>query len=104
MHLSRIQTIEMDDTTQYFPSLTATESYLGVALAGEVGEVCNDIKKFVRGDFDFVELRNRLRGELPDVLIYLVMLAGVMGIDLEAAWEEKKEYNERRYRPVAETE
>ena len=99
MDLREIQRIEVDDSPHYFPDHNSSGlEYLGVALAGEVGEVCNEIKKWSRGDFPFSELQNRLSDELPDVLIYLVMLAGSLDIDLEEAWEEKKEYNDQRYR------
>lgn len=96
--LRTIQKIEHEDTSHYFPGLLAGPTYFGVALAGEVGEACNDIKKWSRGDFDQNELILRLSKELPDVLIYLVMLAAYLDIDLEEAWMAKKEYNNERYK------
>lgn len=97
MHLKEIQSVEGSDSKHYFPHLSEGPVYLGVALAGEVGEVCNEIKKWARDDFPVAELRERLRKELPDVLIYLVMLADHLNLDLEADYKEKKEYNDRRY-------
>lgn len=99
MNLRDIQTIEHDDRVQYFPQFAErfTIEYDLLALAGEVGEACNDLKKYIRGDFGFVELRSRLAKELPDILIYLVMAAAILDIDLEDAYVAKKEYNNRRY-------
>jgi NTP pyrophosphatase (non-canonical NTP hydrolase) len=68
-----------------------------VCLAGEVGETCNEIKKWSRGDFNVQELTKRLEEELPDILIYLVMLSHAVGVDLEKAYAEKKEYNDERF-------
>ncbi len=97
MDLLDIQQDEAQDSKIYFPTHTPNPLFLGVALAGEVGETCNDIKKYQRGDFDFVELAGRLRDELPDILIYLVMLADVMKINLNTAYLTKKEYNDARF-------
>ncbi len=98
MHLAEIQQIEDEDSKHYFPDYEQGPLYLSNAMAGEAGEVCNWVKKFERGDFDKVELRERLMGELADVLIYLVMLAEEMEISLQAAYDTKKEFNEQRYR------
>lgn len=103
MTLSGIQLIENEDSKHYFPSLKGEELdvevlYLAVALSGEVGEVCNNIKKWYRDGWSMNEIRNELAKELPDILIYLVMLAGSLDIDLESAYEAKKEYNNGRFR------
>lgn len=98
MDLRDIQTAEAEDSRHYFPDYDAGHLYLAVALAGEVGEACNDIKKYERGSISFIDLHGLLQGELADILIYLVMLADHMKIDLLQAYVDKKEYNERRYR------
>lgn len=59
----------------------------GNALAGEVGEACNIIKKIDRGDPGIG--KNELADELADVLGYLVLVADHAGIDLEAAAIDK---------------
>ena len=68
-----------------------TMSQWGCALAGEVGEACNIIKKIDRGDFvnDLVHGRQLLAGELSDVLAYLCLTADAYGIDLDDAYKEK---------------
>lgn len=104
MTLRDIQRIEARDTKSYFPNHAETLDYLAIAMAGEVGEVCNVIKKFDRGSINGALLREELSKELPDILIYLVMLAEKVGVDLQQAWIDKKEYNDSRFlkeRPFA---
>lgn len=72
------------------------QRFLTLALAGEVGEFCNLVKKAWRqreygipsGKTDD-ELLDEMRGELADCQIYLTLLALVSGVDLEHACETK---------------
>lgn len=52
------------------------------ALAGEVGEAANIIKKITRGDIDLDEARDALGREFADVVTYLDLLAYQCGINL----------------------
>lgn len=67
----------------------------GCALAGEVGEVCNELKKLRRGDYgpseaeDDPAVRAIIAAELADVFCYLDLTAARLGIDLGAAIVEK---------------
>lgn len=67
-------------------------AYRGNELAGEVGEVCNVIKKLerermgIRGSRDTVD---HLAEELADVVICVDLLAMHYGIDLKAAVARK---------------
>jgi len=96
-----IQQDEARDVGVYFPERFETDAdqllHMLLGLVGEVGEVANDVKKWDRGDFDFVELSGRLRKELPDILIYLVLVADVLKINLNTAYLSKKEYNDQRF-------
>ena len=72
-----------------------------VALAGEVGEACDVVKKMRRKqgavgrttdlvhgrakDWDSEDMKNALAQELADVIIYADLLAARNGIDLGAA-------------------
>lgn len=57
-----------------------SESDWGNAIAGEVGELCNMIKKRRRGEkIDVKELAK----ELADVVTYAFLIASVLEIDLE---------------------
>ena len=67
-------------TTAIYPE-NAKVFYPCLGLAGEVGEVCEKIKKHVR---DGRELdKEELKKELGDVLWYLSALSSDLGIELE---------------------
>lgn len=68
------------------------------SLAGEVGELCNEIKKLKRADEGRVgsgaetpreERIRRIGHEMADVLTYLDLLAAALEIDLWGATVEK---------------
>jgi len=77
--------------------------YLTNALAGEVREAANLVKKVVRGvvygrgDVRLEDVREQLVEEVTDVFIYLLTIAGLLGIDLEKAYFQKLEKNKRRF-------
>ncbi len=90
--------IQCDNDSQlYFPELHQEQDlvFLTLALAGEVGEIANEIKKWRRGDGD--EYLDRAARELPDALIYLSLLANALGVNLTEAYIEKREFNNGRY-------
>ena len=64
--------------------------FLALALAGEVGEVANLVKKQWRGDSAPIE--EKLAEELGDVRIYLELLAQAFGVDLDAMCERIVRY------------
>lgn len=76
---------------------TGALSHNALALAGEVGELANLVKKYERGDFGFDEMISSLPGELADILIYVVKLAYQSGIDLESAFLSKLQENRERF-------
>lgn len=68
------------------------------AVAGEVGEAANIIKKLFRvrdgiaefnGDVSEQQLREMLADEIADVVIYLDLLAQAAGFDLETIRDAK---------------
>lgn len=75
-----------------------TPSDWAVAIAGECGEMCSAIKKLNRvrvgaenrndGDRSIEDIETGIKKvaqEMADVIIYMPMLAAVLGIDLEKA-------------------
>lgn len=74
-----------------------------LALVGEVGELAELFQWLPAGDAAKLAasepLRSRAGEELSDVLLYLILLADVLGIDLGAAAEAKLSANARRYPP-----
>lgn len=66
--------------------------YYSNALAGEVGELCNVVKKLEREKLGKIGSRaalSDLAKEIADVQIYLDLLAHEAGIDLAEATREK---------------
>jgi NTP pyrophosphatase (non-canonical NTP hydrolase) len=75
---------------------------LAIALAVEAAELLEHFQWLTEeesGRLDPARL-GLVRGELADVFIYLVRLAGRLGVDLEAAAREKMLVNAERY-PVS---
>ena len=62
------------------------------AMAGEMGETCNAVKKFKRGDGDI----RAIADELADTIIYADLLAARLNIDLSDAVRQK--FNETSIR------
>jgi len=76
----------IEPLAQYPGALQGTESavcYTALGLAGEAGEVANQIKKILRDDAGRVSdaRRQKLTSELGDVAWYLVMLCRELNID-----------------------
>lgn len=76
-----------------------------LALVGEVGELAElfqwlpaEEARNLAGD---EPLKTRAGEEMADVLLYLVLLADVLGIDLGAAAHAKMDDSERRFPPVS---
>ena len=71
------------------PYSNKDERFLALALAGEVGELCNMVKKRWR---DGAELTAEIRDELADIRVYLELIAKCFGIEgdkLDAQVENK---------------
>jgi NTP pyrophosphatase (non-canonical NTP hydrolase) len=62
-------------------------AYCSLGLAGEVGEVCNKIKKIFR-DGDSPEKRAAIRDEMGDALWYMAALAYEFGWQLDGIAED----------------
>jgi dCTP diphosphatase len=74
-----------------------------LALVGEVGELAELFQWLPAGAAREMAsrepLRTRAGEELADVLLYLILLADVLGIDLAAAANAKLTDSERRFPP-----
>jgi dCTP diphosphatase len=74
-----------------------------LALVGEVGELAELFQWLPAGTAaklaESQPLRTRAAEEMADVLLYLILLADVLGIDLAAAANLKLDDNARRYPP-----
>lgn len=59
------------------------------AVAGELGEAANIIKKVRRGDMTLEEARPLLANEFADIITYLDITANQAGIDLNVSVADK---------------
>lgn len=66
-----------------------SEAQWACALAGEVGELCNLIKKRFRGIKSDIVTEKMLANELADIICYADLLAAKLGIDLGHAVKDK---------------
>lgn len=64
-----------------FGSKCNNPEFLSIALAGETGEMCNIVKKVLRGDFTYKEAREDILNELADIICYAVLMMDVFNED-----------------------
>lgn len=72
-------------------------TYWGCALAGEVGELCNLIKKEER---DYVNNELAIKNEIADVLAYIAIIAKLRNFDLNELFIEKMKVVRERMKKV----
>ncbi len=94
----------VEDSRKWFGDQAITEGHAAMlhhtlALAGEVGEFANILKKVDRGSLNYGDavVRKDLAFELTDVYIYVLNLAGIMGVDLEELYRMKRFENDQRF-------
>jgi len=92
----------LDDSARWFGDTIDFDGAIphhALALAGEVGEFANIVKKIDRGSLDSREprVRHDLAMELTDVLIYVLNLGALLRVDLEEAYKIKRAENEQRF-------
>ncbi len=89
----------LEDSRRWFPESAESVAFTTLALAGEVGEVANIVKKIERGSLRWTDAKVRydLAMEIADVYTYLVVLAGQCGVDLEKAYAAKRIENAQRF-------
>ena len=110
MDLAKLVEIQTAFSREKFPTfwdikteqdLALRLEYLTNALAGEVGEATNLVKKVVRsvvygrGDLRLDDVRQELAEEITDIFTYLLTIAGLLGLDLEKTYLQKLEKNKK---------
>lgn len=80
------------------PKNVSDLEHLIVAVVGELGEFANITKKIRRGDLAYDSGFQALSEELADVFIYIIKIAGQMGVDLEKQYIAKMKKNTRRFK------
>lgn len=70
-----------------------------LSLCGEAGELANLIKKVDRGSYDItnVVFTEDASEELVDAFIYVLNLAGILGVDLLRGYLKKRDKNVKRF-------
>ena len=101
MNLTQYGRRGLKDSRAWFPAIHLDRRcdgneraalHFAIGLAGEVGEALNLIKKWHRGDALLDgQLYLDLGKELADCAIYLADLAAILGYDLDAEIEKKRE-------------
>lgn len=91
----------IDFNNKFFPNWKETEEvYYSNALAGEVGEVCNNTKHRSNGGTKQIEVTDKeLLEELADCFIYMTLIIGKHGYDITSfsqAISDKVEKNKQR--------
>ena len=90
----------VQDSERWFGDTTAESvPHHALSMAGEVGEFCNIVKKIERGSLKLEDAttRHALAMELTDVLVYLLNIAGLLGVDLEKSYDHVRALNEERF-------
>jgi NTP pyrophosphatase (non-canonical NTP hydrolase) len=90
-----------EDSERWFGDspIAASIPHHTLALAGEVGELANIVKKIERGSLDLGDgkVRYEIVMELADIFTYLMNLCGLLHIDMMPAYFEKRRVNEERF-------
>ena len=84
--LRRLQHKNIERQKEWDPTNAITIEYRGNELAGEVGELCNLIKKRARERLGLRGSRANdedIKKEIGDVAVCLTLIANQMGFDLE---------------------
>lgn len=73
-----------------------------IALAGEVGEFANTLKKAMRhyestGELPDAETYQSLEEEIVDVFIYVVKISIALGLDLAEGYYDKMKVNDKKF-------
>lgn len=53
-------------------------------VQAEAGEIAGKLQKYYRGDYDIVELRRRLEGEIGGLMYYVAMLCNIHNLSLKS--------------------
>ncbi len=70
--------------------------FLAMGFAGEAGEVANEFKKWMRGDYTREEFIAKVSTELADARCMIELVARAVGVDLDEVTPRKLEDFERK--------
>ena len=100
MELSKLREMTIKRQKEWAGDVELSLSYRSNELAGEVGELCNCIKKLERERMGMVGSRvskESIAQEIADVIITADLLASALDIDLDKAVPDKFNYTSSKY-------
>ncbi|HIQ13488.1 MAG TPA: nucleotide pyrophosphohydrolase [Thermoprotei archaeon] len=111
MDLKELQSIQRRFDLEYFPEFWRIMNYedfldrleyITVALAGEIGEFANIVKK-MRREYLHVNRERRdyldtLKEELTDIFIYVLIASNLLDMDIEEWYTRKSNINRDRFK------
>lgn len=97
---NQLRAANVERAKEWDPEDKLSRLFYAVALAGEVGEACNAVKKMEREEAQVAGSRtslSELGKELADIVIYADILARKAGINLGQAVQDKFNETSRKY-------
>lgn len=87
------------DSERWFPKTAHDVVHHALSLCGEAGEFANVVKNIDRGDASVQDanIRYKMMMELTDAYTYLLCIAGLLKLDLDASYEHVRGMNEKRF-------
>jgi len=84
---------------RWFPDTADRLDHHVLALAGEVGELANLVKKIQRRSLDVTDpaVRRDLEDEVADVFIYLLNVVAILKMNLGKRYTDKQKFNQERF-------
>lgn len=100
-HLGRLARQCVQDSERWFgdsPVVYSVEHH-SLVLASLTGKFCGVIEKIQRGSLDpkDAKVRMQLAMDLTDVYTRVLMIAGLLNIDLDKAYQQARGNNERKF-------
>jgi len=86
-----------EDSVRWFSNVPDDIVTMTLGLVGEAGEFADEIKKMVRGSKTYHEALPKLREELTDIFIYVMLASRILQMDLIEEYYTKRETNEGRF-------
>lgn len=86
-----------EDSANWFPKLALDTEFMALAAAGEVGELCNLVKKVKRGTHTLEDLSGKIVAEAMDAIIYLFNILYIEDQDAAALYEHIRNNNVKRF-------
>lgn len=100
MDLQELRNANLKRHVEWAKGVDVPLSFRGLELAGEAGEVCNELKKIERTRLGMVGGKigtDALMEELADVLVCVDLIAMDLGIDLSEALRAKFNKTSEKY-------